>query len=195
MTIQHSIRAIVGLGNPGPRYDSTRHNAGFWFVDELARRWSVTFRTDSKLGGEVASCGVGLDKVLLLKPSSFMNRSGGPVRALLHYYKFTPDQLLVAYDELDLPPGTARLKSGGGHGGHNGLRDLFVQLPATNFLRLRLGIGHPGHKSRVSSYVLSRPTREDEQAVTAAIDRSLDVIDDLINGRLERAMNELHRST
>ncbi len=188
-----TIRAIVGLGNPGPRYADTRHNAGAWFIDRLASDRGLTFRADSKLGGELATDGAGDDRVFLFKPSSFMNEAGGPVGAFVRYYRIPSAELLVAYDELDLEPGDIRLKRGGGHGGHNGLRDLFRHLPATDFARLRIGIGHPGHKDRVTGHVLGRPPAADRDRIDAAIDRALDVTPDLLGDRWNRAVEALHR--
>lgn len=188
-----SLQAIVGLGNPGSRYEQTRHNAGHWFIDRLARRWSCSFSNDKKLGGDLAVTGVGDDRRYLFKPSTYMNVSGPPVANLVRYYKLDTARVLVAYDELDLEPGVIRLKAGGGHGGHNGLRDLFAHLPATDFLRLRIGIGHPGHKDQVSGYVLSRARREEQEAIDSAIDRVFEVWDQIVDGDLDAAMNALHR--
>lgn len=187
-----AIRAFVGLGNPGPRYFDTRHNAGFWFADALADEWRQDLRAASKLNGDLAIAGSGGARRFIFKPHSFMNASGGPVGAFLRYYDVAPDELLVAYDELDLPPGTVRLKSGGGHGGHNGLRDLFAHLGAQGFHRLRIGIGHPGDKSRVEGYVLSRPSRADETAIRSVIERALDAMPLVAEGSLEKAMTRLH---
>ena len=187
-----AMQAVVGLGNPGPRYADTRHNAGFWFVDRLADRLGGDFRSDRKLNGELATLGVGDDRRWLFKPASFMNRSGGPVAALLSYYRIAPAAMVVAYDDLDLPPGTVKLKRGGGHGGHNGLRDLYAHLPDTEFVRVRIGIGHPGHRDQVVGYVLSRPGREDEKLILEAIDAALDVMPQVLAGELEKAMHELH---
>ncbi|MDX1569087.1 MAG: aminoacyl-tRNA hydrolase [Xanthomonadales bacterium] len=182
----------MGLGNPGPRYAETRHNAGFWFVEALAQQWHADFRSDRKLDGELAIVGAGDERRFLFKPQSFMNNSGGPVGALLRYYDIAPEELLIAYDELDLPPGTVRLKSGGGHGGHNGLRDVFAHLSETNFVRLRIGIGHPGHRDRVVGYVLSRPSRDEEALLRTSIDAALEVMPQVSSGELEKAMTRLH---
>ena len=188
-----SLQAIVGLGNPGSRYEQTRHNAGHWFIDRLAQRWSCSFSNDKKLGGDLAVTGIGDGRRYLFKPSTYMNVSGPPVANLVRYYKLDTSRVLVAYDELDLEPGVVRLKAGGGHGGHNGLRDLFAHLPATDFLRLRIGIGHPGHKDQVSGYVLSRARREEQDAIDSAIDRVFEVWDQIVDGDLDAAMNALHR--
>ncbi|MEM9303756.1 MAG: aminoacyl-tRNA hydrolase [Pseudomonadota bacterium] len=187
-----SIRAIVGLGNPGPQYADTRHNAGFWFLERLADRRGVSFRAESKLDGELATHGVGDGRLFLFKPASFMNESGGPVGKFLRYYRIEPSEVLVAYDELDLEPGDVRLKQGGGHGGHNGLRDLFRHLPATDFARLRIGIGHPGHKDRVTGHVLGRPSVAENRAIDDAIDRALDQVPDVLSGHWNRAVKQLH---
>lgn len=187
-----SMQAVVGLGNPGDRYADTRHNAGFWFLDRLSRELGCEFSQDRKLNGAIASIGVGDDKRFLFKPGSYMNNSGGPVGAFLNYYRIPPTRVVVAYDELDLPPGTVRLKRGGGHGGHNGLRDLYAHLPDTDFVRLRIGIGHPGHKERVVGHVLSRPGREEEDAILEGITRALEVMPLVLEGELEKAMSRLH---
>jgi len=160
MSTRSRIRMIVGLGNPGPDYDETRHNAGFWLVDLLARQHGGTFRSERKFNAEAASSRIDGADVLLLKPQTFMNRSGQAVQAACAYLKIPVEEVLVAHDDLDLQPGDARLKLGGGHGGHNGLRDLIAHLGA-GFWRLRLGIGHPGNRAEVIDYVLKRPSRED----------------------------------
>ncbi len=187
-----AVQLIVGLGNPGPEYEATRHNAGFWFVEAVARRWHGTFRSEKKFHGEVARVAIDGRDVWLLKPGTFMNRSGQSVQALARFYRIAPAALLVAHDELDLPPGTARFKQGGGHGGHNGLRDIIDKLGTRDFLRLRLGIGHPGDKRQVTGYVLKKPGQDDRLAIEQAIDRSLDVLPDVIAGNLQAAMNRLH---
>jgi PTH1 family peptidyl-tRNA hydrolase len=183
---------IVGLGNPGARYAETRHNAGFWFLDRVAHQSGARLRLQSKLHAEVARATVhGLD-CLLVRPVTFMNHSGQAVRAVMDYYGAGADSVLVAYDELDLPPGVARLKRGGGHGGHNGLRDIFRHTPDHNFLRLRIGIGHPGMKEAVTGYVLSRASAEQERLILAAVERALAVLPGLLAGDLAGAMKELH---
>jgi len=151
------IKLIVGLGNPGKQYENTRHNAGFWFVEEVARQYQLQFRPETKFLGEVARVQSNGHDVWLLKPMTFMNRSGQSIQSLANFYKISPDQILVVHDELDLSPGTAKLKSGGGHGGHNGLRDTIAALGTPAYLRLRLGIGHPGHRDQVVDYVLHPP--------------------------------------
>lgn len=185
------LRAIIGLGNPGPDYARTRHNAGFWFVDRLAAAARVPFRVESKFHGEFARIKLGGHDVLLLKPSTFMNRSGQAVQALAQFYKLTPGAILVAHDELDLPAGTMRLKAGGGHGGHNGLRDIHKVLGA-DYLRLRVGIGHPGDKNLVLNYVLGRPGRDDEQAILAGLDAAASAAETWLTRGWDRALMQLH---
>jgi len=184
---------IAGLGNPGQKYAETRHNAGFWFIDCLASQAAVGLRMQSRLHSETAKCDLFGHECLLVKPDTFVNRSGLAVRRIMDYYKLPLDKLLVAYDELDLPPGTVRLKQGGGHGGHNGLRDIFAHLGTPDFLRLRIGIGHPGQKHLVTRYVLSRPDTADAKAIDGGIERALDVLPRVLDGNPEAAMNALHR--
>jgi PTH1 family peptidyl-tRNA hydrolase len=189
--IEPGLELIVGLGNPGGKYDKTRHNAGFWFLDRLAARYGVSFRADSKFHGEAATIRHGGRQVTLLKPTTFMNNSGLAVSAAARFYKLPVEHILIAHDELDLPPGTARLKRGGGHGGHNGLRDM-AALGSPDFWRLRLGIGHPGDKNQVIDYVLKQPGKTDRELIDAAIDKSLDVLDLMLDGQMEKAMHKLH---
>jgi PTH1 family peptidyl-tRNA hydrolase len=170
------LRLIVGLGNPGAEHARTRHNAGFWFADALAAQAGARFGMESKLHGETAKVSVGGTPVWLLKPATWMNLSGKAVNAALRYYKIEPEECLLAHDELDLPPGAARLKFDGGHGGQNGLRDTMQVLGHGRFHRLRVGIGHPGHKDRVTPWVLGRPGRDDEAAILRAIDDALGVL-------------------
>jgi PTH1 family peptidyl-tRNA hydrolase len=185
------LAIIAGLGNPGPEHRFTRHNAGFWFVDALAHALGAQFRSHARYHGEV--CRVPLDgrEVVLLKPQTYMNRSGRSVRALLDYLKVTAGELLVVHDELDLPPGIARFKLGGGHGGHNGLRDTITHC-GPDFWRLRLGIGHPGDKSQVIDYVLQRGAPADEEALLQAIDASLQALPVFVRDGSEKAMHALH---
>jgi peptidyl-tRNA hydrolase, PTH1 family len=185
------LAIIAGLGNPGPEHRLTRHNAGFWFVDALARAQGAQFRSHSRYQGEV--CRVALDgrEVMLLKPQTYMNRSGLSIRALLDYVKAPVSELLVVHDELDLPPGTARFKQGGGHGGHNGLRDTITHC-GPEFWRLRLGIGHPGDRSQVIDYVLQRAAPADEQAVVQSIDMALLALLVFVRDGAEKAMHALH---
>lgn len=187
------LRAIVGLGNPGSEHASDRHNAGFWFVDALARSGRVQFHDERKFSGEFAKLAVSGQDLLLLKPGNFMNRSGAPTRALMTFYKLAPPEILVVHDELDLPPGSARLKRGGGHGGHNGLRSLHEQI-GPEYARLRIGIGHPGHKDRVHGYVLSRPSAEQKQAMDDALVKALDVLPLLLTEGWDKATQRLHTS-
>lgn len=187
-----TIRLIVGLGNPGAEHLRTRHNAGFWFVDALAQRESARFGMESKLRGETAKVSIGGDPVWLLKPITFMNASGASVGAAMRYWKIAPEEMLVAHDDLDLPPGTARLKFDGGHGGQNGLRDLFAHIGHGKFHRLRIGIGHPGHKDRVTGWVLGKPSASDEAAILRSIAEAFEVLPLAVEGRFEAAMKQLH---
>ncbi|MDR7192099.1 aminoacyl-tRNA hydrolase [Luteimonas terrae] len=186
------LRLIVGLGNPGPEYARTRHNAGFRFVDELAAKAGASFRLDSKLFGETAKIDVAGQPVWLLKPATFMNLSGKSVTAALRFWKFEPEQALLAHDELDLPPGTARLKFDGGHGGQNGLRDTMQLLGHGRFHRLRVGIGHPGSKDKVTPWVLGRANADDDILIGRAIDAAIDVMPLAMDGNFMDAMTKLH---
>ena len=187
-----SLRLIVGLGNPGPEHARTRHNAGFWFLDALAAQAGARFGLESKLHGETAKAVVGGQNVWLLRPSTYMNASGRSVAAALRYWKIDPEEALLAHDELDLAPGVARLKFDGGHGGQNGLRDTIQHLGHGKFHRLRLGIGHPGHKDKVTSWVLGRPGRDDEASMLRAIDDALAVLPLVVDDRHDEAMKRLH---
>ena len=186
------LRMIVGLGNPGAEHLRNRHNAGFWFVAALALREQARFGIDSRLHSESAKVVIGGDALQLLKPTTFMNKSGLAVTSALRYYKIEPDELLVVQDDLDLPPGVARLKFDGGHGGQNGLRDIFAHLGHGKFHRLRIGIGHPGHKDRGTSWVLGKPGHVDEQAMLDSIMAALDVLPLAIAGDFSEAMKQLH---
>lgn len=183
---------IVGLGNPGDQYAGTRHNAGFWFVEQLARLAGVGLQPRSKLAAEVVRTRWSGADCVLAKPMTFMNRSGQAVRAVMDYFDIDPERMLVAYDDLDLAPGIVRLKQGGGHGGHNGLRDIFAHVSDRGFMRLRIGIGHPGHKDAVTPYVLGRAPAQVREVVEAAIVRAVEVLPLVLSGRLQQAMNELH---
>ncbi len=189
--MSRDIRIITGLGNPEERYERTLHNAGFWFVDALAARYGGSFRYDKKFDADYGRINLRGDEVWLVKPQSYMNMSGGPVRAMLDYYRLRVGGLLVAHDDIDLPPGTARLKDGGGHGGHNGLRDIIGHCGA-GFIRLRLGVGHPGEKSKVTGYVLKRGSGEVESAVLAAIDEAVEAMPLLLEDGLAAAQKKLH---
>lgn len=186
------LRLIVGLGNPGAEHARTRHNAGFWFADALAQSAGARFGFDGKLHGETAKLSVGGASLWLLKPSTWMNLSGKSVVAALRYFKIEPEECLLAHDELDLAPGVARLKFDGGHGGQNGLRDTVQHLGHGRFHRLRIGIGHPGHKDRVTPWVLGRPGRDDEAAILRAIDDALAVLPLAVAGEFNEAMKRLH---
>jgi PTH1 family peptidyl-tRNA hydrolase len=185
------LSIIAGLGNPEERYERTLHNAGFWFVDALAKKLGGDFRFEKRFDAELCRIKIAGEEVWLVKPQSFMNLSGGPVRSVLDYYRLSTDKLLVAHDEIDLPPGTVRLKKGGGHGGHNGIRDVIGHCGA-DFMRLRLGVGHPGDKEHVTGYVLQQASREIESAVRRNIDEAMHVIPMLVEGGLNAAMKELH---
>jgi PTH1 family peptidyl-tRNA hydrolase len=186
------IQVIVGLGNPGPEYLRTRHNAGFWFVDALAQRLGALLRPESRFSGELCRVVIEDHECRLLKPMTFMNRSGQAVRALVGFFKVLPESVLIVHDDLDLPAGTARLKRGGGHGGHNGLRDIMAQLGSREFARLRLGVGHPGHRNDVVDHVLTRARAGEEDAILGAIGAALDVTADLVGGDWDRAVRTLH---
>jgi peptidyl-tRNA hydrolase, PTH1 family len=183
---------VAGLGNPSAEYEKTRHNAGFWFVEKLASDGCVEFVQESRFSGLTAKFACGGCTVLLLKPLTFMNRSGQSVGAVARYYKIVPENILVAHDDLDFAAGTVRLKIDGGHGGHNGVRDIIANLGANNFLRLRIGIGHPGDRSRVLDYVLGRPSGEDRKAIGIAIETSADLLPKIVSGCMADAMNSLH---
>jgi len=189
-----SLRLIVGLGNPGDRYAETRHNAGFWFLDRLAAQAGERLRPQSRLQAEVARTRLHGCDCILAKPTTFMNHSGLAVRAVMDYYGVGAADLLVAYDELDLPPGVARLKQGGGHGGHNGMRDIFRHVSDHDFLRLRIGIGHPGHKDAVTGYVLGRAPAAQERLIRESIGEACDVMPAVMAGDLAAAMKRLHTS-
>lgn len=189
-----SIRLIVGLGNPGDEYEATRHNAGFWFVDALVRSAGASFSRERRFFGEVSRARLGDAEVLLLKPSTYMNRSGQAVAALAGFYRIAVPEVLIAHDELDLPPGTVRLKKGGGSGGHNGLKDIAAAFGADTW-RLRIGIGHPrtlNLAQDVVDFVLARPRRDELEAIERALPAAQSVIAMLIAGRFEPAMQALH---
>ncbi len=185
------IRIIVGLGNPGPEHLLTRHNAGYWFVDLLARRHGGEFRDYRKYSGETARVTIGARELVLLKPTTYMNRSGLSIRQLSEFYKIAPEEVLVVHDELDLPVGSTRLKQGGGHGGHNGLRDAIAHI-GESFWRLRLGVGHPGNKADVIDYVLTRAPRAEEDSILEAVGAAADCIPLLLEHGAERVMLKLH---
>jgi len=186
------MKLIVGLGNPGDRYDQTRHNAGFWFVDDIARAYGGLFRSESRFFGE--ACRVVIDgrDVWLLKPSTFMNRSGTAVSTLARFYKIPPSEMLVAHDELDIAPGRLKLKCGGGNAGHNGLRDIQSHLGSADFWRLRIGIGHPGHRDQVTQFVLHSPSKAERALIDQAIDEAVRALPLIISGDIAPATERLH---
>jgi PTH1 family peptidyl-tRNA hydrolase len=192
LAVMAGLRLIVGLGNPGAEYLRTRHNAGFWFVDALVAGQDGRWGFDGKLHGESCKVRIGGEPVWLLKPATFMNKSGIAVASALRYYKISPEECLVAHDDLDLPAGTARMKFDGGHGGQNGLRDIVAHLGHGKFHRLRLGIGHPGHRDQVTPWVLGRPSAQDEDAILDGIARALDVLPLAVEGQFDKAMQRLH---
>jgi len=188
-----AIKLIVGLGNPGSEYRGTRHNAGADFVEELTRQCGTSLQAESKFFGLAGRVTLSGHDLRLLIPTTFMNRSGKAVAAMAGFFKITPEEILVAHDELDIPPGTARFKRGGGHGGHNGLRDIVPALGNNkDFYRLRIGIGHPGHASRVTGYVLGAPSQVDRARMDACIDEALAALPLLLSGDGTKAMTRLH---
>ena len=188
MMMSNRIQLIAGLGNPGPEYAATRHNAGFWWLETLAHQWGEQLAHSRDFHGFTGSPLQQGHKVWLLQPTIFMNRSGQSVAALARFYKIPPENILVVHDELDLDPGQVKLKQGGGHAGHNGLRDIDAQLGSKNYWRLRLGIGHPGSKPEVVNWVLKKPSLEHRIAIEQAIDHSLRVVPDILAGQMEKAM-------
>ena len=190
----NAIRLIVGLGNPGREYETTRHNIGFRWLDELARLQNLNFKNEAKFHGLTAHGRSQSHEIFLLKPQTFMNVSGRAVGALAQFYKIAPAEILVVHDELDLPPGVARLKLGGGHGGHNGLKDIIAHLGSRDFWRLRLGIGHPGERDEVVNFVLNEPRRDERELIDEAVRRALDVAHLVIEGKTAAAMLKLHSS-
>lgn len=187
------IKLIVGLGNPGEKYADTRHNAGEWLIERLARRFNVSLNPESKFFGKTARTLVNGKEVRLLVPTTFMNLSGKAVGALASFYRIKPEEILVIHDELDLPPGTAKLKQGGGHGGHNGLKDIVAQLGNNNnFYRLRIGIGHPGHRDLVAGYVLNKPSPADRDALEKVLDEATDCVEMIFRDGMVKATNRLN---
>jgi PTH1 family peptidyl-tRNA hydrolase len=185
------LRLIVGLGNPGAEYARTRHNAGFWFVDELARTDGAVWRRESRHQAEVARVRIADCELWLMKPTTFMNRSGAAVQSLAAFQRLELGQILVAHDEIDLLPGVARIKQGGGHGGHNGVRDVIAHL-GPDFWRLRIGVGHPGSKDQVIDAVLDRATAEEQKLIDAALARAWAALPELLRDGAQKAMNRLH---
>ena len=186
------IRLLVGLGNPGPEYEATRHNAGFWFIDDVARQLGATLVPERSYFGLVARVNRPEGPVWLLEPMTFMNLSGKSVAALARFFKIAPNEILVAHDELDVLPGNAKMKIGGGHGGHNGLKDIHTQLGSADYWRLRLGIGHPGVKAEVVDYVLRRPPAEQREAIEKSIAQSLGALDLMLAGDMDKALMKVH---
>ena len=187
-----SIKLIVGLGNPGKEYAETRHNSGFWFVDLLARRHNTSFKAESRHHGQVCRFNLQGQECRLLKPATYMNRSGQAVSSLANYFKIAPEEILIAHDELDLPAGNIRLKTGGGHAGHNGLRDIMSAIGSREFHRLRIGIDHPNDRRAVVDYVLSRPSKADREQIEQSLEAADDCLADILAGNLQKAMNQLH---
>jgi len=187
------IQLIVGLGNPGGQYENTRHNAGFWFVDQLAKVNSSSFKADKKYHGDICELNLGGEKVRLLKPMTFMNRSGQAVAGLANFFKIPPESILVAHDELDFPVGKTRLKLGGGHGGHNGLRDIIAKLGNKQFMRLRIGIDHPGSSDQVTGYVLGKPPQKEAEIIHQSLDNAVSICKLLAAGDIQNATQTLHR--
>ena len=189
----HPLKLIVGLGNPGPQHDSNRHNAGVIFLHHLSKAYGGKLRGESKFFGEFTSINIDGNDIKLLFPATFMNHSGKSVASVCKFFKITPENMLVAYDEIDFDVGVTRFREGGGHGGHNGIRDIINALGGKKeFFRLRIGVGHPGHKSMVSNYVLSDPSRSEADAIIRDIEDAIRVIPKAVTGEWEEAMRLLH---
>jgi PTH1 family peptidyl-tRNA hydrolase len=186
------IKLLVGLGNPGPEYEQTRHNAGFWLLDAYARALEVSWALDHRFFGLLGRADVSGHKVWLLKPQTFMNQSGQSVGTLARFFKINPNEILVAHDELDLEPGQVKVKFGGGHAGHNGLRDIHAQLGSADYWRFRLGVGHPGDKSQVLGWVLKKPAQAHHEAIEAGMARCVLAMPDVLDGRMEKATALIH---
>lgn len=187
------IKLIVGLGNPGEKYSDTRHNAGEWLIERLACRFNLNLSNDNKFSGKTARAVINGNEIRFLIPTTFMNLSGKSISALANFYRIQPEEILVIHDELDLPPGVAKIKQGGGHGGHNGLRDTIAQLANNkNFYRLRIGIGHPGDKNLVSAYVLGKPSPTDWQLIDRTLDEAATCVEILIKEGITKATNRLN---
>jgi peptidyl-tRNA hydrolase, PTH1 family len=186
------IHLIVGLGNPGTKYERTRHNAGYWWVDAIAGRKKAPWKKETRFSGWVTKVEEGGATFWMLKPATYMNESGRSVAALLRFFRIEPSAMLIVHDELDLPPGTVRLKRGGGTGGHNGLEDIVAHLGTKDFWRLRVGIGHPGHKDLVADYVLHEARREEQALIDPPFDRSLELLTRIASGRIQDAVTWLH---
>ncbi len=188
------IRLFVGLGNPGPEYDSTRHNAGFWYLDEISRALKTPWAMDKNYHGLVGKTSFNGQNVWLLEPQTYMNLCGKSVAGLARFFKIQPEEILVAHDELDLPPGEAKLKLGGSHAGHNGLRDIHAQLGSDQYWRLRLGVGHPGVKAEVVNWVLKKPSLDHRIAIDQTIDRAVKALPHLLSGEMTKATMQIHTS-
>ena len=188
----NKIKIIVGLGNIGKEYKNTRHNVGEWLIAKIAQEKGVSFSTNSKLNCHIAKVNIDYNDVLLVFPTTFMNNCGLAVSKVANFYKIEPNEILIVHDELDIGNGQIRLKQGGGHGGHNGLRSIHRYLGTNDYLRLRIGIDHPGHKSKVASFVLSNPSSAQKKLIDESIDNAINSIDDIINGKIEPAMRRLH---
>lgn len=189
------IRLIIGLGNPGPQYETTRHNAGFWLADHIADDLAAGFNQDKPFFAWLAKARFDGERIIIAKPSTFMNRSGQAAGALLRFYKLAPEQVLVLHDELDLPPGHAKIKCGGGHAGHNGLRDIQSAFGDAGFWRLRIGIGHPrnlGLAQQVAAFVLNQPRQDELQHISSVIDRCRAIVPALLRGNMDDAISQLH---
>jgi len=190
-----NIKLIVGLGNPGAEYAKTRHNVGAWFIEQLAQKLRLNLRFENKFHGSIASTEhLNQTKCFILQPNTYMNESGLSVSAVCKFYKIESQEILVAHDELDFPAGIIRIKENGGHGGHNGLRDMINHLHSNDFFRLRIGIGHPGHKDKVTPYVLGAPSQHDYQQIQQAIEEGLQALPDIISGEINKAMRYLHQA-
>ncbi len=187
------IQLIVGLGNPGPDYVRTRHNVGMWFVDALSKQYQATWRSEKKFYGNIAKIETADFSCWLLKPTTYMNDSGQSVLSFAHFYKIRPESILIIHDELDFEPGIIRIKAGGGHGGHNGLRDIIQHLKSHDFYRLRLGIGHPGSKDRVTPYVLATPSPAEHDKISQSIAAGLSILPNLVLGDIDKACRALHK--
>jgi len=183
-----TIKLIVGVRNPGPSYEHTRHNTGAWFVERVQKQFGGDFLINKKHQAQISECRANRHTFLAVMPMGFMNHSGRATKSIAQYYKIHPKEILVAHDELDLAPGRVKLKTGGGHGGHNGLRDIISQLGSSDFHRLRIGIGHPGHKDMVTPYVLKQPSISDKRSIYDAIERSIHAIEFIVTGNIAKAM-------
>jgi PTH1 family peptidyl-tRNA hydrolase len=190
--LNEPIKLIVGLGNPGQQYAETRHNAGCWFIQELAAQYNATFRTETKFKGLTCQININNHNCWLLFPITYMNNCGEAVKALANFYHITAEEILIVHDELDFAPGVIRLKQDGSHGGHNGLRNIISHLHSNQFYRLRIGIGHPGDKNAVLDYVLGRPRKSEQKKILQAITKGLEVISDIVLGNIEKATRVLH---